>query len=65
MSKKTRKPPLTMNKQAIKGETDKIKGKVRVAKGKLTGNRLEVMKGRGQQARGSIRKKIGRIKDAL
>jgi uncharacterized protein YjbJ (UPF0337 family) len=44
----------------IEGKVDQAKGRVRVAVGKVTGNRSTQLKGKAQQAKGKIKEKLGR-----
>lgn len=43
---------------------DKLEGKAKELKGKVSGDRLEEMKGKAQQARGDVEGKLGDLKDA-
>lgn len=43
----------------IEGKIDQVKGRVRVAVGKVTGERSTQLKGKAQQARGKIKEKLG------
>jgi len=43
----------------IEGKVDQVKGRVRVAVGKVTGKRSTQLKGKAQQARGKIKEKLG------
>jgi uncharacterized protein YjbJ (UPF0337 family) len=43
----------------IEGKIGQIKGRVRAAVGKATGNRSTELKGRAQQARGKLTEKLG------
>ena len=54
-----------MSKQVEKRNRERFRGKLRVAKGRITGNRNEVWKGKLQQKRGTVRKKIGHLKKRL
>jgi uncharacterized protein YjbJ (UPF0337 family) len=45
--------------KAIEGKVDQVKGRVRVAVGKATGNRSAQLKGKAQQAKGKIKEKLG------
>jgi uncharacterized protein YjbJ (UPF0337 family) len=43
----------------IEGKIDQVKGRVRVAVGKVTGRRSAQLKGKAQQAKGKIEEKLG------
>jgi len=43
----------------IEGKVEQVKGRARVAVGKLTGKRSTQLKGKTQQARGKIKEKLG------
>ena len=43
----------------IEGEIEQVKGRVRVAVGKVTGKRSTQLKGKAQQAKGKIKEKLG------
>jgi uncharacterized protein YjbJ (UPF0337 family) len=43
----------------IEGKIGQVKGRVRAAVGKATGNRSTELKGRAQQARGKFTEKLG------
>ena len=43
----------------IEGKIERVKGKVRVAVGKVTGKRSTELKGKAQQAKGKITEKLG------
>jgi uncharacterized protein YjbJ (UPF0337 family) len=45
--------------KAIEGKVDQVKGRVRVAVGKVTGKRSTQLKGKAQQAKGKIKEKLG------
>jgi len=45
--------------KSIEGKVDQVKGRVRVALGKVTGNRSTQLKGKAQQAKGKIKEKLG------
>lgn len=53
-----------MDKQHIKGAADKVKGAVKDAAGKLTGNRKLQMEGKLDKAKGAAREALGNAKDA-
>ena len=45
--------------KTIAGKVDQVKGRVRVAVGKVTGNRSIQLKGKAQQAKGKLKEKLG------
>jgi len=45
--------------KTIAGKVDQVKGRVRVAVGKATGNRSTQLRGKAQQAEGKIKEKLG------
>jgi len=45
--------------KTIEGKVDQVKGRVRVAFGKATGNRSTQLRGKAQQAKGKIKEKLG------
>ncbi|MGI0092366.1 MAG: CsbD family protein [Nitrososphaerales archaeon] len=45
-------------KQQIKGDAERIKGKVGVTAGRTTGNRNQIIEGQVEQAKGTTRKNI-------
>ena len=45
--------------KTIEGKAEQIKGRVRVAVGKVTGKRSTQLKGKAQQAKGKIKEKLG------
>jgi uncharacterized protein YjbJ (UPF0337 family) len=51
-----------MSKDIMKGEKDRIKGKLRSAYGKAIGSPRQRMKGKYEQSKGTVRKKIGKAK---
>jgi uncharacterized protein YjbJ (UPF0337 family) len=53
-----------VDKEHIKGAADKIKGSVKEAAGKLTGNDKLVAEGQADKAAGTARESVGDIKDA-
>lgn len=44
---------------------DKLEGKAKELKGKVTGDRLEELKGKAQEARGEAKGKVNDLRDAL
>ncbi len=53
-----------MDKEHIKGAGDKIKGAVKEAAGKISGNDRLVAEGKADKAEGSVRQSVGDVKDA-
>jgi uncharacterized protein YjbJ (UPF0337 family) len=43
----------------IEGKIEQVKGRVRVAVGKVTGKKSTELKGKAQQARGKLAEKLG------
>ena len=43
----------------IEGKAEQVKGRARVAVGKLTGKRSTQLQGKAQQAKGKIKEKLG------
>jgi uncharacterized protein YjbJ (UPF0337 family) len=43
----------------VEGKFEQVKGRARVAVGKVTGRRSTQLKGKAQQARGKIKEKLG------
>jgi uncharacterized protein YjbJ (UPF0337 family) len=43
----------------IEGKIEQLKGRVRVAVGKVTGKKSTELKGKAQQARGKLKEKLG------
>lgn len=54
-----------MNKDQVKGTTDKAVGKVKEIAGRVTGNNKTEAKGLVQQAKGNVQKKVGDAKEVL
>jgi uncharacterized protein YjbJ (UPF0337 family) len=52
-----------MNKEEVKGATEKVGGKVKEEWGKVTGNPTTEQKGRKEQAEGELREDLGKSKD--
>jgi uncharacterized protein YjbJ (UPF0337 family) len=53
-----------MDKQHIKGTADKVKGAVKDAAGKMTGDKRMQAEGKLDKAKGNVRKAVGDTKDA-
>jgi uncharacterized protein YjbJ (UPF0337 family) len=53
-----------MDKQHLKGATDKAKGAIKDAIGKSTGNERMQAEGKADKAKGDIRHAAGNVKDA-
>ncbi|WP_263377432.1 CsbD family protein [Granulicella paludicola] len=53
-----------MNEDTIKGNVDKVTGKIKEAVGHLTNNKDLEAKGKLDQVRGSAEEAVGRAKDA-
>ena len=47
------------------GTADKASGKLKEGAGKLTGNKDMENEGKGEQAKGSLKKAVGDVKDAF
>lgn len=43
----------------VEGQIEQLKGKARAAIGKVTGKKSTEVKGKGQQAKGKIKEKLG------
>jgi uncharacterized protein YjbJ (UPF0337 family) len=54
-----------MNKDEVKGGTEKVGGKIKEKVGKITGKPDLEQKGRAEQAKGQVRENVGKIKEAL
>ena len=54
-----------MDKQHVKGAYDKAKGAVKVAFGKMTGDKQTQAEGKVDKAKGEVRQKVGDMKDAV
>jgi uncharacterized protein YjbJ (UPF0337 family) len=50
---------LKMAGKKIEGKVEQVKGRARVAVGKVTGKRSTQLKGKAQQAKGKIKEKLG------
>ncbi|PNG26949.1 CsbD family protein [Methylocella silvestris] len=53
-----------VDKEHIKGAADKVKGAVKEAAGKVTGNDRLVAEGKADKAEGAVRQSVGDVKDA-
>ncbi|VTZ26622.1 conserved hypothetical protein [Methylocella tundrae] len=53
-----------VDKEHIKGAADKVKGAVKEAAGKVTGDDRLVAEGKADKAEGSVRQSVGDVKDA-
>ncbi len=53
-----------MDKQHVKGATDKAKGAAKDAVGRATGNERMQAEGKADKAKGDIRHAVGNVKDA-
>ena len=51
-----------MSKDEVDGRSKKIKGQIREAVGKLTGNKTEQIKGKIEQVEGRAQEEIGKVK---
>lgn len=54
-----------MNKEQVKGETEKVGGKIKEQWGKTTGNIGTEEKGRHEQAEGQARKNAGNLQEQV
>jgi len=52
-----------MDKEHIKGAADKVKGAIKEAAGKISGNDRLVAEGKADKAEGSVRQSVGDVKD--
>ena len=53
-----------VDKEHVKGAADKVKGAVKEAAGKVTGNDRLVEEGKADKAAGAARQAVGDVKDA-
>jgi uncharacterized protein YjbJ (UPF0337 family) len=53
-----------MDKEHIKGAADKVKGAVKEAAGKISGNDKLVAEGKADKVEGAVRQSVGDAKDA-
>ena len=54
-----------MSKDIAQGEKEKIKGKLKVMKGRMIGSPTQIAQGKLEQKKGNIKKKIGKAKYRL
>lgn len=54
-----------MDKDRIKGAAKEVKGSIKEAAGKVTGNRRTEVKGQAEKALGKVQRKVGETKDDL
>lgn len=54
-----------MNKDQIKGNAENLKGRAKEAVGVVTGNRVTMVEGASDRAKGTLRKKMGDVKQDL
>jgi uncharacterized protein YjbJ (UPF0337 family) len=54
-----------MNKDQIKGKTERLKGRAEEAVGVVTGNRVTQLEGAIERGKGALRETLGDIKQAL
>jgi uncharacterized protein YjbJ (UPF0337 family) len=54
-----------VDKDRVEGSADNLKGKVKEAVGKVTGDSKLEGEGKGDQVKGKVQNTIGGIKDAL
>jgi uncharacterized protein YjbJ (UPF0337 family) len=54
-----------MDKEHVKGTTDKVKGSVKDTVGSITGNKRMQAEGKVDKAKGTARQKVGDIKEKL
>ncbi len=54
-----------MDREHVKGTADRIKGSVKDAAGKITGNEKLQAEGKMDKAKGEVRKGVGDVKDAF
>ena len=53
-----------MDKEHIKGAADKVKGAIKEAAGKVTGNEKLVVQGKADKIEGAVRQAVGDAKEA-
>jgi len=53
-----------MNKDTVKGEVEKLGGKLKEAVGNVTNNDKLKTQGQAEQVKGGARKAVGQVKDA-
>ena len=54
-----------MAREHSEGNADKLKGGIKETAGKLTGDRELEGQGKGDQAKGNLKKAVGSVKDAF
>ncbi|HEX2547154.1 MAG TPA: CsbD family protein [Ramlibacter sp.] len=54
-----------MNKQQVKGVTNRVTGEVKQTVGRATGDRSAVASGKAREAKGTLQQGVGDVKDAL
>ena len=54
-----------MDKEHVKGTTDKVKGSVKDMVGSVTGNKQMQAEGKLDKARGTARQKVGDVKEKV
>ena len=54
-----------MAREHNEGDADKLKGGIKEVAGKLTGDRELEEQGKGDQAKGNLKKAVGSVKDAV
>ena len=54
-----------MNKQQVKGMTNKVTGSVKEGVGRMTGDRSEVARGQARQVKGEVQQGAGNVKESL
>jgi uncharacterized protein YjbJ (UPF0337 family) len=54
-----------MDKEHVKGTTDKVKGSVKDTVGSITGNKRMQAEGKVDKAKGTARQKVGDIKEKV
>ena len=54
-----------MNKQQVKGATNKVTGSVKEGVGRMTGDRSEVARGQARQVKGEVQQGAGNVKESM
>lgn len=54
-----------MDKDRIKGTAHEVKGAVKEAVGKVTGNKSVELEGKAEKTAGALERKVGEAKDAV
>ena len=54
-----------MNKQQVKGMTNKVTGNVKEGVGRMTGDRSEVARGQARQVKGELQQGVGDVKESV